>query len=387
VSLFVTDNKKQLNPDTVTAQALGWLEESHKGLIPGIFPSTTYERDPDGGYPSGRVYSRDHNPNYDQPEKILCELEQGAEALLFSSGMSAALAVIQSLRPGDHMIAPDVMYWSLRHWLMTVGISWGLEISFVPNGDVGALKAAVIPGKTKLLWLETPANPTWVIDDIAAWAAVAAEAGACLAVDNTVATPLLTQPLNWGADIVMHSATKYLNGHSDVLAGALITKENNAFWGKVKVNRNAGGAVLGPFEAWLLLRGMRTVSLRVQRASENAMALARHFQGHAAIEEVLYPGLPSHRDHEIAARQMSGGFGGMLSLRIKGGEGAAMATAAKLDLFKRATSLGGVESLVEHRASIEGEGTPCPPDLLRISVGIENVDDLIEDMEQALGGN
>jgi cystathionine gamma-synthase len=383
----VTDNKKQLNPDTVTAQALGWLEESHKGLIPGIFPSTTYEREPDGAYPSGRVYSRDHNPNYDQPEKILCELEQGSDALLFSSGMSAALAVIQTLRPGDHMIAPEVMYWSLRKWLVTVGASWGIEMSFVPNGDVAALKAAVVPGKTKLLWLETPANPTWVIDDIAAWAEVAAAVGACLAVDNTVATPLLTQPLSWGADIVMHSATKYLNGHSDVLAGALVTKKDDDFWQQVKVNRNAGGAVLGPFEAWLLLRGMRTVSLRVQRASDNAMAVARHFHGHAAIEEVLYPGLPSHRDHEVAARQMTGGFGGMLSLRIKGGEGAAMATAAKLDLFKRATSLGGVESLVEHRASIEGEGTPCPPDLLRLSIGIENAQDLIEDMEQALGGN
>ncbi|MEH6547682.1 MAG: aminotransferase class I/II-fold pyridoxal phosphate-dependent enzyme [Sneathiella sp.] len=383
----MTDNKKQLNPDTVTAQALGWLEETHKGLIPGIFPSTTYEREPDGEYPSGRVYSRDHNPNYDQPEKILCELEQGADALLFSSGMSAALAVIQSLRPGDHMVAPQVMYWSLRKWLVTVGMSWGIEISFVPNGDVAALKAAVVPGKTKLLWLETPANPTWVIDDIAAWAEVASAAGACLAVDNTVATPLLTQPLSWGADIVMHSATKYLNGHSDVLAGALVTKKDDEFWEKVKVNRNAGGAVLGPFEAWLLLRGMRTVSLRVQRASENALALAQHFHGHQDIEEVLYPGLPSHRDHEIAARQMTGGFGGMLSVRIKGGEGAAMATAAKLDLFKRATSLGGVESLVEHRASIEGEGTPCPPDLLRLSIGIENVNDLIEDMEQALGGN
>jgi len=383
----VTDNKKQLNPDTVMAQALGWLEESHKGLIPGIFPSTTYEREPDGAYPSGRVYSRDHNPNYDQPEKILCELEQGSDALLFSSGMSAALAVIQTLRPGDHMIAPEVMYWSLRKWLVTVGASWGIEMSFVPNGDVAALKAAVVPGKTKLLWLETPANPTWVIDDIAAWAEVAAAVGACLAVDNTVATPLLTQPLSWGADIVMHSATKYLNGHSDVLAGALVTKKDDDFWQQVKVNRNAGGAVLGPFEAWLLLRGMRTVSLRVQRASDNAMAVARHFHGHASIEEVLYPGLPSHRDHEVAARQMTGGFGGMMSLRIKGGEGAAMATAAKLDLFKRATSLGGVESLVEHRASIEGEGTPCPPDLLRLSIGIENVQDLIEDMEQALGGN
>ncbi|WP_373085070.1 PLP-dependent aspartate aminotransferase family protein [Sneathiella sp.] len=382
----MTDDTKKLSPDTLAAQALGWLEPEHKGLIPGIFPSTTYERETDGSYAAGRVYTRDHNPNYDQPEQLLCRLEDGYQALLFSSGMSAALAVIQALRPGDHMIAPEIMYWSLRNWLLTVGKSWGIELSLVPNGDLAALKAAVRPGKTKLLWLETPANPTWTIDDIAGWAAVAKETGAHLAVDNTVATPLLTQPLALGADIVMHSATKYLNGHSDVLAGALVTARDDDFWQRVCVNRRAGGAIPGPFEAWLLLRGMRTLHLRVERASENALAIARHFEGRNGVRAVLYPGLSSHPGHEIAARQMSGGFGGMLSLCIEGGEEAAMAVAARLTLIKRATSLGGVESLVEHRASVEGAGTPCPPDLLRLSIGIEKAEDLIADIDRALQG-
>ncbi len=379
----MTDSMK-LSRETKLAQALGWLEGDHKGVIPGIYPSTTYEREVDGSYPSGRIYSRDQNPNYDQPEQVLCELEGGAGALLFSSGMSAALAVVQALRPGDHMIAPAVMYWSLRNWLKTVGTEWGIEISFVENGNLSALQEAVIPGKTKLLWMETPANPTWEVDDIAAWAKVARAAGAHLAVDSTVATPCITRPIEHGAHIVMHSATKYLNGHSDVLAGALITAEDDAFWQRVKVNRNAGGGVLGPFESWLLLRGMRTLAIRVERASANAMAIARRFSQHDGVNSVLYPGLPDHTGHDIARRQMTGGFGGMLSLRIRGGEERAMAVAAHLKLFKRATSLGGVESLVEHRASIEGEGTPCPSDLLRLSVGIESSDDLIADIEQAL---
>ncbi|MZR31064.1 trans-sulfuration enzyme family protein [Sneathiella litorea] len=382
----MTDEKKSISSATNIAQALGAVDPAYKSVIPGIYPGTTYEREADGSYPTGRVYSRDQNPNYELPEQLLCALEGGREALLFSSGMSAALAVVQALRPGDHMIAPAVMYWSFRNWLLTVAKEWKLEVSFVPNGDIPALEAAVIPGKTKLLWLETPANPTWVVDDIAEWARVAKEAGAHLAVDNTVATPLLTNPLKLGADIVMHSATKYLNGHSDVLAGALITAAEDDFWARVQVNRKAGGAIPGPFEAWLLLRGMRTLHLRVERASQNAMAIARHSEQAKGIRAVLYPGLESHEGHAIAARQMKGGFGGMMSLCIEGGTEAAMAVAARLKLFKRATSLGGVESLVEHRASIEGEGTPCPPDLLRLSIGIESADDLVADIEQALEG-
>lgn len=382
----MTDENKPLNRDTLIAQGLGWMEPEHKSLAPGIYPATTYEREGDGSYPTGRIYSRPDNPNYEQPEQLLKTLEGGSDALLFSSGMSAGVAVIQALRPGDHLIIPTVMYWGLRDWIVSFGKAWGIEVSSVPNGDLAALEQAVKPGKTKLLWMETPANPTWEIDDIAVWARVAKAAGARLAVDNTVATPLLTNPLKLGADIVMHSATKYLNGHSDVLAGALITATEDDFWDRVITNRRASGTVMGPFEAWLLLRGMRTLHIRVERACANAMAIARHFDGAKGIRAVLYPGLKSHPGHEIAAKQMSGGFSGMLSLCIEGGEEAAMAVAARLKMIKRATSLGGIESLVEHRASIEGEGTPCPKDLLRLSIGIENVDDLVADIEQALEG-
>lgn len=377
-------DRKNLKAETEIAQALGWMENSHKGVVPAIYPSTTFERAQDGGYPGGRIYTRDQNPTFDQAEQLLTRLEGGQETLLFSSGMSAALALFQVLEPGDHIVAPAVMYWSLRNWLQGAGTKWGLETSFVENGNEAALKAALKPGKTKLLWMETPANPTWTLDDISLWAAAARSCGARLAVDNTVATPILTRPLTHGADIVMHSATKYLNGHSDVLAGSLTTAAKDDFWQEVRQNRAAGGAVMGAFEAWLLLRGMRTLSVRVRQSSENALAIARHFDKHSKIRAVLYPGLPSSTQYALASRQMQGGFGGMLSLCVKAGETAALEVAGRMELFKRATSLGGVESLVEHRASIEGAGTPCPVDLLRLSVGLEDKDDLIEDIEQAL---
>jgi cystathionine gamma-synthase len=242
----------------------------------------------------------------------------------------------------------------------------------------------VQPGRTKLVWLETPANPTWVVSDIAAAAAIAHRAGARLAVDSTIATPVLTQPLTLGADLVMHSATKYLNGHSDVLAGALITAREDEEWQRVKKIRVQLGGVPGSLDAWLLLRGMRTLFVRVPAACRGAMKIAGHFHGHARILAVLYPGLPDAAGHAVAARQMQGGFGGMLSLRIRGGESAAVALAARVKLWKRATSLGGVESLVEHRASVEGANSPAPADMLRLSVGIEDPDDLIADLEQAL---
>lgn len=378
--------KKNGSPETITAQGFGWIENSSKGVIPGIYPSTTYEREIDGSYPTGRVYSRDQNPNYDQPEQILAHLEKGSDAMLLSSGMAAAVTVFQGLKPGDHIVAPKVMYWALRNWLLTLGAEFGLQTTFVQNGDLDAVAAAVVPGKTKLLWMETPANPTWVVDDIAAWSVIAKKAGAVLAVDNTVATPVLTRPIEHGADIVMHSATKYLNGHSDVIAGALVAAKDSEFWQKLRRIRSAGGAVLGPFEAWLLMRGMRTLHIRVKTASDNALTIAKAMQNNPHIEEVLYPGLPSDPSFDISQRQMSGGFGGMMSIRVKGGEQASMDVAGRLELFKRATSLGGVESLVEHRASIEGPGTPCPVDLLRLSIGIESAADLIADLEQALEG-
>ncbi len=377
-------HKEKLTKATILAQGLGYMDEQHLGIIPGIFPSTTYERSADLSYPNGKIYTRDHNPNYEQPEQVLASLENGAAAMLFSSGMSASIAVFMALKPGDHVVVPKIIYWSFRNWLMTFAKDWGIETAFVENGNLEALKAAVIPNKTKLLWIETPANPTWDIEDIAAWAEIAHSIGARLAVDNTIASPVLCNPINLGADIVMHSATKYINGHSDVLAGALICKQADDFWQKIQSFRASSGMVLGPFEAWLLMRGMRTMHLRVKQASANALTFAKAFESHPQICQVLYPGLTSFKDHEIASRQMSGGFGGMLSLRLKAGEQAAIDAAANLKIIKRATSLGGVESLIEHRASVEGPDSPCPADLLRISIGIEDVEDLIADMSQAL---
>lgn len=381
----MTDSDKpgRLEPETIAAQALGRIDESTGALVPPVHLSTTFERSVEGGLHPGRSYARPDNPTFDKPEALLAALEQGRDCLLFSSGMAAATAVFQSLQPGDHVVAPRVMYWGLRGWLNNFAVPWGLDVEFIDAADLTALEQAVRPGATRLVWLETPANPTWDVTDIAAVAAIAHDAGALLAVDSTVSTPVLTQPLTLGADLVMHSATKYLNGHSDVLAGALICARDDALWERIKAWRRDAGAVAGSFEAWLLLRGMRTLFVRVARSCESALQIARHFDGHAQVN-VLYPGLGSHPGHDVATRQMHGGYGGMLSLRHGGGESAALATAARVKVFKRATSLGGVESLIEHRASVEGPSTPVPADLLRLSIGLEHAADLIADLEQAL---
>ena len=374
----------RVKPESIAAQALGWIDDKTRAVTPPIHVSTTYLRDTDNQYRSGRVYARADNPAFDQAEAVIAQLEQGAQAALFASGMSAATAVFQALAPGDHVLAPKVMYWSLRNWLMNFATHWGLNIELIDMTDPAAVQAAIRPGKTKLVWVETPANPLWTITDIAATAAIAHAAGARLAVDSTVASPVLSQPLTLGADLVMHAGTKYLNGHSDLIAGVLVTRVDDEAWRRIKTVRAQLGGTLGSFEAWLLLRGMRTLFLRVRAACASAQAIAEHFATHALVREVLYPGLPSASGHAAASRQMNGGFGGMLSLCVKGGEAAAIATAANVALWKRATSLGGTESLIEHRASIEGAGTPAPVDLLRLSVGIEDVGDLIADLEQAL---
>ncbi len=369
---------------TMAAQALGWIDERTKALIPPVHFATTFIRDPDNQYRAGYSYGRPTNPTFVPPEELLAELEGGAACLTFASGMAAATAVFLALRPGDHVVAPQVMYWGLRNWLKSSAAEWGLAVDFVDASAADALAAAVKPGRTKLVWIETPANPTWAITDIAAAAAIAHGAGARLAIDSTVATPILTRPIELGVDIVMHSATKYLNGHSDVVAGALVTARHDELWQRIAAIRTSNGAILGSFEAWLLLRGMRTLHLRVERCCRTAQAIAEHFARHRRVNAVLYPGLPNHRGHAVAARQMRGGFGGMVSIRVAGGESAAIATAAQVTVWKRATSLGGVESLIEHRASIEGPGSPAPADLLRLSVGIEDPADLIGDLEQAL---
>ena len=372
-------------PSTLAAQAMGWVDPSTRAVIPPIHTATTFIRDPDNQYRSGRSYARADNPTFDHAEALLAALEGGAACLTFASGMAAATTVFQALVPGDHVIAPNVMYWGLRRWLTSFGSERGLLVDLVDASYLDAIAAALRPGRTRLVWIETPANPTWAITDIAAAAKLAHDAGARLAVDSTVATPVLTRPIALGADLVMHSATKYLNGHSDVVAGALVTARKDDFWHRLETLRHGGGAILGPFEAWLLLRGMRTLPLRVERACRTAAMLAERLAAHRRVSAVLYPGLQGHPGHAVAARQMQGGFGGMLSIRVAGGEQAAIATAARVRIWKRATSLGGVESLIEHRASVEGPGTPAPPDLLRLSVGIEDADDLLADLDHALG--
>ncbi len=369
---------------TLAAQAMGHVDAATGALVPPIHLATTYIRDPDNQYRAGFVYGRPDNTTVREAEAIIAMLEGAAGAMVLGSGMSAATAVFMALQPGDHIVAPTVMYWGLRNWLINDAAGWGLKIDLVDTSDLAAVQAAITPGETKLVWLETPSNPMWSIADIAAIARLAHAAGAMLAVDSTVATPLLTQPLALGADIVMHSATKYLNGHSDVIAGALATAKLDAFWGRIERVRRNFGQILGPLEAYLLIRGMRTLPLRVAAACTAAMELATRFSNHAAIAEVLYPGLPNHPGHVIAARQMQGGFGGMMSIRLRGGEAAAISAAANVNLWKRATSLGGVESLIEHRGSIEGPGSPCPLDLLRLSVGMESVDDLYADLDRAM---
>jgi cystathionine gamma-synthase len=379
----MTSNKAK-RPETLLAQALGWVDETTGALVPPIHGATTFQRDSDNAYRKGYSYTRGDNPTYAQVESLLANLEGGAAAMVLGSGMSAATLPFMTLKSGDHVVAQSVMYWGVRAWLASFAEQWGLRVDLVAPNDMVGLAKVVRPGETKLVWVETPANPTFECVDIAAVADIAHSAGARLCVDSTVATPILTRPIEHGADLVMHSATKYLNGHSDVLAGALIVARDDDWWAKMKEIRTFHGKVLGPMEAWLLLRGMRTLHLRVSQASRNAMSIARHFESHPNVSRVLYPGLESAPGHEAAVRQMSGGFGGMLSMRFAGGEAAAIAVAETVKVFKRATSLGGVESLVEHRASVEGEGTPVPFDLLRFSVGVEHVDDLIADLEQAI---
>ncbi len=375
---------ESIRPPTAAAQALGFLDTATGAFIPPIQPATTYERGTDNQLLSGRLYSRADNPTYEHAELLLSRLEGGAASAVFSSGMSAATAVFMALRPGDHVLVPQVIYWALRGWLLGWATDWGLAVESVDMTDPAKVAAAVRPGRTRLVWIETPANPTLVVTDIAAIAEVARGAGALLAVDSTFATPVHTQAISLGADLVMHSATKYLNGHSDVIAGTVTTRAPGETWDRIKRVRSQVGSVLGPFEAWLLLRGMRTLYVRVAAQSASAQRISEELEGHPGVEAVLYPGLRSFAGHAVAARQMRGGFGGMLSLRVKGGAPGALAFIGRLRVWKRATSLGGVESLVEHRASVEGPQSRTPADLLRMSVGLEDPRDLIEDVLQAL---
>ena len=370
---------------TLAAQALGAIEPATGAVVPPVHVATTFLRDPDNQYRSGFAYGRADNATVRQAELVIAALEGAEDALVFGSGMSAATAAVMALLKPSHIVASKVMYWAFRHWLMTEAPRFGHRVEVVDTSDLAAVGKAVKRGKTKLVWIETPGNPLWTITDIAAVADIAHRAGAKLVVDSTVATPVFTKPLALGADLVMHSASKYLNGHSDVIAGALAPARDDAWWARIKTLRIQHGLLLGPFEAWLLLRGLRTLEPRVKTATESAVLLATWLRRHPNVATVLYPGLPEHPGHAVAAQQMSG-FGAMLSIRVKGGERAAIATAAHVKLWKRATSLGGVESLIEHRGSVEGPGSPCPPDLLRLSVGLEDAEDLFADLDRALRG-
>src|SRR5262245_31439196 len=376
---------RKVAPETIAAQADGAADDATGGIVPPIHVATTFVRDADNQYRRGYSYGRPDNATVRQVEGVMSRLERGVSSLLLSSGMAAATTAFLALERPAHVIAPRIMYWALRKWLQADAASHGIDVTLVDASEPAAIVAAVRPGETKLIWIETPANPLWTIADIAGTARLAHAAGALLGVDSTVPTPVLSRPLALGADVVMHSATKYLNGHSDVIGGVLVFARDDAYSKRAARVRGTLGGILGPFEAALLLRGLRTLHVRVRHQSESAMSIARRLARHERIEAVLYPGLETHSGHAVAASQMRGGFGGMLSVRLKGGEAVAIAAAAGVEVWKRATSLGGVESLIEHRASVEGPDSPCPADLLRLSVGLESVDDLMDDLQQAIG--
>jgi cystathionine gamma-synthase len=373
------------DPRTRIAHALSSIDAATGALAPPLHLATTFARDdayalrgPDNNY------IRDASPTVDLLERVLADLEGGADARVFASGLAAVSALLETVDSGRHIVAPRVMYYGARKWMQRLERKRGLGLSLFDAERPDALAAAIRPGETAVVWVETPANPTWTVIDIAAAAEAAHAAGAILAVDGTAAPACTTRALDLGADIVFHSATKYLNGHSDVLAGVLVTREIGPRWQEICEIRTMTGGVLAPFNAWLLLRGLRTLYVRWNQSSANALAIAQHFEGHPRLERVLYPGLASHPGHAVAARQMLGGFGGMLSILVAGGAAAALRVATRTRVFIPATSLGGVESLIEHRKTIEGPESPVPESLLRLSVGIELADDLIADLEQAL---
>lgn len=372
---------------TLLAQLGHYIDPATGGLVPPLQPSTTFARDPDYALiDPAHEYGRDHNPAYRQLERLLGTLEEGADALVLPSGMAAIAALFRTVAPGSAIAVQDSLYFGTMVWLEKFCARRGLGLHRFGATEPEQIAGVIDAARPAIVWLETPSNPMLHVVDIAAVAEVAHRAGALLAVDSTVATPLLTRPLALGADLVMHSATKYLNGHADVLAGVLVTRRVDERWTAIRADRHDAGALLGPFEAWLLLRGLRTLALRVRQASENALALARFLDGHPRVERVLYPGLPGHPQHSVARRQMAGGFGGLLSFQVQGGASDALAVAGRLELIARATSLGGTESVIEHRFTIEGEATGVPPNLLRLSAGIEDPDDLIADLAQALDG-
>ena len=377
---------KQLNlsPATRAAQALHVIDERTGAISPMIDLSSTYARDENYNPRQSYIYGRSGGQTVKHAEAVLANLEGGAASLLFASGMAAFVTLMETLESGDHVVAPQIMYHEGMNWIHRLSEKRGIEATFFDTTDPAALADAVRSGQTRIVWIESPTNPNWDVIDIAEAAEIAHAAGAILAVDCTASPPSTTQALALGADIAFHSATKYLNGHSDITGGVLTCANANPLWNELEKIRNMLGSVMAGFEAWLLIRGLRTLYLRYERASTNALTLAKHFEGHKLIETVLYPGLPSHPGHEIAKRQMTGGFGGMMSILIKGGAAQALDVSRFTQVFVPATSLGGVESLIEHRKAVEGPHSIVADNLIRLSIGIEDVKDLIADLEQAL---
>lgn len=369
--------------ETLAIHAGHGVDPATGAIAPPIHLSTTFEREADGSYAHGLSYIREGNPNRNQLEACLAQLEGGSAAAAFASGSAATASVFQALSPGDHVIAPNDAYTGTGTLLRTVFAPWGLGVTFVDMTDLHQIEQAIRP-TTKLIWTETPSNPLLKVTPLKAVADLAHQAGAVCVCDNTWATPILQRPFELGVDLVVHSTTKYLGGHSDVLGGAVVAPENSALFPRIRHLQRSGGGVAAPFDCWLVLRGIQTLPYRMRAHSANAAAIADFLHHHPAVEQVHYPGLETHPAHEIAAQQMRD-FGGMLSVQIKGDRQRAFEVVGKLKLFTRATSLGGVESLIEHRASIEGPNSQTPDNLLRVSVGLEHSADLIEDLEQALG--
>jgi len=371
----------KLRLETIAVHAGAETDSATGALSPPLHLSTTFEHGPAAEAIHGFMYAREKNPTQSRLEAALRELEGGTCALVFSSGMAAAAALLQTLAPGSHVLFSDDIYIDMRNLIRNFLPLWQIESTTADLRDVRALRAAIRPN-TKLVWIETPSNPLMRIIDISAIAEIARSAGAQLLVDNTFASPILQRPLALGADVVLHSTTKYCGGHSDVLGGCLVVKSRELF-DKLFHVREILGAVASPFNSWLILRGLRSLPCRMDRHSANAAAVAAALSACPGVEAVYYPGLPSHLGHEIARRQMKS-FGGMLSFLVRGGRADALRVASRVRLFVNATSLGGVESLIEHRASSEGKASNAPDNLLRLSIGLEHPDDLIEDLLQAL---
>jgi cystathionine gamma-synthase len=368
--------------ETLAVHAGHATDPTTGAVTPPLVLSTTFERDSQNNPLGAYIYSRSENPNRLALEEAFTAMESGAASAAFASGQAATMSVMHALSTGDHLIAPTDIYYGTRAQADVLYARWGLQASFVDTTDLDQIKAALRPN-TKLIWIETPSNPRLHITDIAAVAELAHRHGAVLACDNTWATPLLTRPFEFGADLVMHSTTKYFGGHSDVLSGCIVAREQNEFFERIHTFQIQGGAVASPFDCWLLLRSLPTMPARVQIQSQNAAKLAEALSRNPRLSKVHYPGLPTHPGHAIAARQMKS-FGGMLSIEVAGGREAALAVAGRVQIFKRATSLGGVESLLEHRATIEGPNSTTPDNLLRLSIGLEHANDLLADLLQAL---